>query len=202
MKIRKKLRGLENRFRGLLPVVVDVETGGLDPKTHALLEVAFVLLAMDDAGKLHLKETISYHIKPFRNAVLDESALEINKIDPYRALRFAIPEKQAIYRIFSTLQKELAKTACYRAVLVGHNAWFDLSFILAAARRSKIRPIPFHAFTTFDTATLICLATLPCILLLKIIVLISFMSYYSMALILRPLLVNVIMLASLLFMLP
>ena len=31
---------LADRFRGFLPVVVDVETGGFNPATDALLEVA------------------------------------------------------------------------------------------------------------------------------------------------------------------
>jgi len=39
-------------------------------------------------------------------------------------------------------------------VLVGHNAHFDLSFILTAAKRCKFKQTPFHAFTVFDTATL------------------------------------------------
>ncbi|HAU0047802.1 TPA: ribonuclease T, partial [Legionella pneumophila] len=47
----------------------------------------------------------------------------------------------------------LKKTRCQRAVLVGHNAWFDLLFIKAAIKRTGIKS-PFHAFTCFDTATL------------------------------------------------
>ncbi|HAV68246.1 MAG TPA: ribonuclease T, partial [Alcanivorax sp.] len=35
------------RFRGFLPVVVDVETGGFDARNDALLEIAAVLLDMD-----------------------------------------------------------------------------------------------------------------------------------------------------------
>ena len=43
-------------------------------------------------------------------------------------------------------------------MLVGHNAWFDLSFILAAAKRAGIKHHPFHTFTTFDTASLAAVA--------------------------------------------
>ncbi|EKD71631.1 MAG: hypothetical protein ACD_46C00140G0004 [uncultured bacterium] len=145
---------LSKRFRGLLPVVVDVETAGLNPATDALLEVAAVTLKMTEDGKLSRDQTISYHVEPFAGARLEKEALEITGIDPFYPLRFAIPEAQALYRVFGRVKEELEKTATYRAILVGHNAWFDLSFLLAAAKRSGIRHIPFHTFTTFDTASL------------------------------------------------
>ncbi len=144
---------LGKRFRGLLPVVVDVETSGLNPATDALLEIAVVSLNMNENG-LSRKETISFHVEPFHGANLDKNALEINGIDPFHPFRFAIPEAQAMHRVFDHVNKEIKANGCYRAVLVGHNAWFDLSFILAATKRSGINPIPFHTFTTLDTASL------------------------------------------------
>lgn len=149
-----KSNSLAKRFRGLLPIVVDVETSGLNPQSDALLEIAAVILDQDLGGNLYPKETHAYHVEPFLNARLEKEALEINHIDPFHPLRFAIPEAQALYRLFDAISEQLAKTECYRAVLVGHNAWFDLSFLLAAIKRSSIRYQPFHTFTTFDTATL------------------------------------------------
>ena len=43
---------------------------------------------------------------------------------------------------------------CSRAILVGHNPFFDLGFVKAAAARTRYKKNPFHAFSTFDTATL------------------------------------------------
>lgn len=145
---------MSRRFRGLLPVVVDVETAGLQSATDALLEVAVVMLNMDNEGRLYSESTLSFHVEPFLGAKLEPEALAITGIDPTQPLRLAIPERQALYRIFAAINQQLEKTACYRAVLVGHNAWFDLSFILAAVKRSQIRYMPFHTFTTFDTASL------------------------------------------------
>src|SRR5437868_14451246 len=124
-----KITPLSRRFRGLLPIVVDVETSGLNPATDALLEIAAVSLAMNEEGKFMREQTISYHVEPFFGSRLDSEALEITGIDPYGPLRFAIPEHQALYRIFAAIRSQLEKYDCYRAVLVGHNAWFDLSFI-------------------------------------------------------------------------
>lgn len=149
---------LSRRFRGLLPVVIDVETSGLNPATDALLEIAAVLLNFNDEGKLVREKTIAYHVEAFPGARLEEEALAITGIDPFAPLRFAIPERQALHRIFTAVREHLEKTGCYRAVLVGHNAWFDLSFLLAAAKRSGIQYHPFHTFTTFDTASLAAVA--------------------------------------------
>jgi len=158
MKNIPKINALVKRFRGLLPVVVDVETAGLRSETDGLLEVAAVLLGMNEDGKLYALQTVSYHVEPFPGARLEKEALEINGIDPFHPLRMAIPEAQALQRLFNVIKQQLALTGCYRAVLVGHNAWFDLSFILAAARRSGLKSIPFHTFTTFDTASLAAVA--------------------------------------------
>ncbi len=145
---------LARRFRGLLPIVIDVETAGLHAETNALLEIAAVTVKMDADGKFCRDTTHAYHVEPFFGARLDKQALEINNIDPTHPLRFAIPEVQAMQRLFATIKAYLEETGCYRAVLVGHNAWFDLSFVLAAAKRCGIHYHPFHTFTTIDTATL------------------------------------------------
>lgn len=142
------------RFRGFLPVVVDVETGGFNPKTDALLEVAAVTLHIDDQGRWTRAETHSCHVQPFPGANLDPAALEFNRIDPDHPLRLALPERDALGKIFSPIRKAVKAEGCTRAVLVGHNPSFDLSFLNAAVERTGFKRNPFHPFSTFDTATL------------------------------------------------
>ena len=142
------------RFRSLLPIVIDLETSGLNPQVNAILEMAAVTLALDDKGKLHPAKTYAYQVEPFKGARLDADALELTGIDPTYPLRYAIPERQALHRLFRVTKKLLAEAGCQRAILVGHNAWFDLSFIQAAFKRSQLEDNPFHSFTSFDTATL------------------------------------------------
>ena len=145
---------IATRFRGFLPVVVDVETGGFNCKTDALLEIAAVLLEPRDDGTLKRSETIRYHVKPFEGANLEPASLAINGIDPDHPLRPAIDEKEALQNVFREVRRAVRAANCSRAILVGHNSSFDLGFINEAVERSDIKRNPFHPFSSFDTATL------------------------------------------------
>ena len=145
---------MADRFRGFMPVVVDVETGGFNSKTDALLEIAAVLLEIDDDGQMMRGETIRYHVKPFEGANLEEASLAVNGIDPHHPLRPAIDERDALQRTFREVRRAVREARCSRAVLVGHNAHFDLGFLNEAVARSMIKRNPFHPFSCFDTATL------------------------------------------------
>lgn len=149
---------LGNRFRGFLPVVVDVETAGFNPKRDALLEIAAVILGYDDTGRLRPLATHACHVEPFPGANLDQKSLDFTGIDPFHPFRFAKKEKQALGDIFQPVRKAVKANACTRAILVGHNSSFDLSFVNAAAARCNIKRNPFHQFSSFDTATLCGLA--------------------------------------------
>ena len=146
--------GIAGRFRGFLPVAVDVETGGFNPSTDALLEIAAVLLRFDDDGDLHPAEAVRYHVEPFPGARLDPASLEVTGIDPFHPFRMAVDENEALRGVFNMVRKEIKAQKCNRAVLVGHNSFFDLQFVHAAAERNKIKRNPFHPFSSFDTATL------------------------------------------------
>ncbi len=146
------------RFRGYLPVVIDIETSGFDPLCNALLEIAAVIPVMDENGRLSIQEIHSAHVMPFPGARLDESALAFNKIDPYHPFRFAVEEKVALEKIFQMVRAAVKRNGCTRAILVGHNPAFDLSFLNAAVARTGLKRNPFHPFSTFDTATLCGLA--------------------------------------------
>lgn len=146
------------RFRGYLPVVVDVETAGFNAQTDALLEIAAVVLRMDERGELAPTAPISCHVQPFDGANLDPKALAFNGIDPYHPFRDALPEGEALARIFDPVRAAVKASGCKRAILVGHNAFFDLGFLNAAVERTGYKRNPFHPFSTFDTVTLAGLA--------------------------------------------
>ncbi|OQW92929.1 MAG: ribonuclease T [Beggiatoa sp. IS2] len=145
---------INKRFRGFMPVVIDVETAGFNPERNALLEIAAVTLRVTTDGLWQRHETHFCHVLPFEGSHLDAAALEFNKIDPYHPFRFAVPELEALNTIFKPVRNLVKEYHCVRAILVGHNASFDLAFINAAIHRNQIKRSPFHPFTTFDTATL------------------------------------------------
>ena len=145
---------MAQRFRGFLPVVVDVETGGFNPRTDALLEIAAVLIELQADGSFVPGDTCRYHVKPFEGANLEAASLEVNGIDPFHPLRPALPERDALQRVFREVRAAVRAQDCTRAILVGHNAFFDLHFLNAAIERCGIKRNPFHPFSSFDTATL------------------------------------------------
>ena len=142
------------RFRGFLPVVVDVETGGFNVRTDALLEIAAVFVEAHADGTLLRGKTIRYHVKPFDGANMDPASLAVNGIDPNHPLRPAIEERDALQRVFREVRNAVRANGCSRAILVGHNSSFDLAFLNQAIERTSMKRNPFHPFSSFDTATL------------------------------------------------
>jgi ribonuclease T len=145
---------MSRRFRGFLPVVVDVETGGFNSAKDALLEIAAVMIEFSPEGLLRRAATHCYHVRPFEGSNIEAASLAVNGIDPFHPLRPALPEKDALGRIFTEVRAAMKLVDCRRAVLVGHNAAFDLAFLNAAVARAEIKRNPFHPFSCFDTATL------------------------------------------------
>ncbi|MDD2723834.1 MAG: ribonuclease T [Methylovulum sp.] len=145
---------LDKRFRGYLPVIIDIETGGFNPKKNALLEIAAVIVELNHEGNLSITERYSTHVIPFKNSELDESALKFNGIDPHHPFRMAVDEHDALDLLFKPIRHAVKRNNCTRAILVGHNPAFDIGFLNAAITRTQIKRSPFHPFSTFDTATL------------------------------------------------
>lgn len=144
---------LKDRIRGYLPVVIDVETSGFNEQTDALLEICAIILSMDEEGSFFAKTTLHYHVEPFKGANIEASAIKFNGIDIDNPFRLAVPEKKALSEIFDHINEELETEECSRAILVGHNAFFDLGFVKAATLRANLKS-PFHQFSTIDTVSL------------------------------------------------
>jgi ribonuclease T len=145
---------LSQRFRGFLPVIIDMETGGFNAATDAVLEIAGSIVRMDDQGMLSVYATHSFNVAPFEGANIEQAALDFTGIDPYHPFREAVSEHEALAELFRIVRREIREQECNRAILVGHNAHFDAGFLNAAVERCDIKRNPFHPFSHFDTATL------------------------------------------------
>ena len=142
------------RFRGYLPVVVDIECGGFNAKTDAILEIAAVILGMDEKCNLGIEQTSFHRVIPFEGANIEEAALKFTGIDPWHPLRIARGERDVFNDLFKIIRSAMKANGCKRAILVAHNAHFDHGFINAAVERNDLKRNPFHPFSSFDTATL------------------------------------------------
>ena len=145
---------MEHRFRGYLPIVIDIETGGFNASTDAMLEIAATIIQMDDAGDIYPGETYSYHVKPFEGSNIEPAALEFTGIKPDHPLRPSQLENEVLTDLFGHVRKEMKLLSCKRAIIVAHNAAFDQGFLNAAIDRCDIKRSPFHPFSSFDTASL------------------------------------------------
>lgn len=145
---------LAQRFRGYLPVVIDIECGGFNASTDAILEIGAVLVSMNEAGMLAPDTTHFYRVKPFEGANLEEAALKFTGINPHHPLRIAYPEEEVLRDLFRHVRKKMKTESCKRAILVAHNAHFDHAFLRAAVDRQGIKRNPFHPFSSLDTASL------------------------------------------------
>ncbi len=153
------LPSMATRFRGFLPVVIDLETTGFNANTDGLLEIAAVFLGYDDNGNLLRERTIFHAVRPFPGANIEQSALEFTGINPDDPARNAISEAEALADIFSQTRKAVKQHDCTRAIIVAHNAHFDMGFLNAATQRSElVKKNPFHLFSCLDTVSLAGLA--------------------------------------------
>ena len=146
---------IKERFRKYLPVVVDLETGGFDPKTNAILEIAATLIVKNEGTQLlDVGKTYRYHIEPYEGLVVEQESLDFTKINLNHPLRNAIAEKDALDELFKIINTERTANGCSRAILIGHNAHFDHSFLTEAISRNNLKKSPFHPFSVLDTVTL------------------------------------------------
>ena len=109
---------------------------------------------MDFRGNIQIKESLSKNIEPFPGLNIDQAALEFTGIDLYDPNRMMEDEGEALRELFQPIRREVSDSGCTRAIMVAHNAHFDLGFVNAAIGRNQIKRSPFHPFSCFDTASL------------------------------------------------
>ncbi len=148
---------LAERFRNYLPVVIDIETGGFNAKTDAVLELAAVFVSFE-GDVLIPGKSVHHHITPKVGTNIEPASLKITGIDLTDPARKAIGEREAFKDLFINVREQLKLHDCQRAILVAHNAAFDQQFINSVCERSAINRSPFHPFSAIDTASISALA--------------------------------------------
>lgn len=141
------------RFRGYLPVVLDLETGGFDREIHAVLEIAALTLDWEE-DRLVIRSRHRWAVAPHPATTVEAASLRVTGIDLDDPHRMALSEDTAIRQLFKMVRVELKRQRCQRAIVTAHNAHFDHGFLHAAAQRNGVKRSPFHPFSVMDTVGL------------------------------------------------
>lgn len=124
-------------------VFVDVETTGLNPHEHEIIELAAVRTSPD---ALLVRNSIEHLVLPVHIETAHPKALEVNGYDAERWVRDAVLLEMALYRFVNL---------CYGGVtLVAHNATFDWGFLRESLSRkhSGGTGIDYHIICTASLA--------------------------------------------------
>jgi ribonuclease T len=148
---------MSSRFRGYLPVVVDLETGGFDAASNAILEMAVVEVTFEQ-GELVIGDRWEQAVTPYAGSRIDAASLKVTGIDPDDPDRGDIDEAAAFREMFRRVRRAMRRGGCQRAILVAHNAAFDQQFMQQAFARNGLNRSPFHPFSFIDTASLAAVA--------------------------------------------
>ena len=121
-------------------VFVDVETTGLDPERHELLELAAVRV---DPHTLEPTDHASVRVRPTRLAAADPKALEVNGYSD-EVWRDAVTLATGLRRLAPLLEG---------ALVAGHNVGFDWAFLARGYEQAGL-PVPAVDYHRLDTASL------------------------------------------------
>ena len=143
-QLNLKENPINERFRGYLPVIVDVETAGFDPQKNALLEIGAYFIDLNENGSFVVSGSLHYNIKPFEGAEINKDSVNFIGIDPFDPERDAMDEADAIKEFCKAVSKKVKENKCNRAIMVAHNAHFDHSFIMNAVSRHNYKRCPFQ----------------------------------------------------------
>lgn len=126
-----------------LPLVfLDVETTGLNPEVHEIIELGAVV-ARAEGNVLRETARLDFKIQPKNIALADPQALRINGYDASQWLFAATLED--VLRQF----KDTAKGG----VLVAHNLSFDWAFLSKAFEKTEIEnTLHYHKLDTISIA--------------------------------------------------
>jgi DNA polymerase-3 subunit epsilon len=129
-------------MKGKRLAFVDLETTGINPFTHEIIEIGCLIAKQNDNGEWVTVEEFEFKIKPEHIETAQPEALRINGYSE-EGWMFAHTLEEAL----TTLSKK-----CDGCVMVGQNVSFDYSFLACAFGIKKIKDPFFYA--KLDTISL------------------------------------------------
>lgn len=126
-------------------IVIDTETGGLDPAEHSILSIGLVT------------DTDELDVPLIREPALctTPKAMEVNGIDLTAVAQHGVSVEDACEAVDTFLKKHMSQHEWGLCVMAGHNITFDMGFLKRLYRlagRPFARTVPHR---TVDTHTLL-----------------------------------------------
>lgn len=115
---------MENEIKA---VFIDVETTGLDHKKNGLLQLSGMVGKI--VGKYFVQEeSFDFRIRPLKNDLIEDKALEVNKVTKEELLQY--PPAELVYGQFTNLLSNYCDKYDKndKMFFVGYNARFDYDF--------------------------------------------------------------------------
>lgn len=131
-------------------LIIDTETGGLDPGRYSILSIAAAI--WDDSIVGDSFE--AYILEP--NLHVEREAMEVNRIDLQWLQKNGLAPSEAVSRLHSFLDKSFGHVPDRRPItLAGHNVSFDISFLKRLYTLAGVNFDDFYSHRALDTASLI-----------------------------------------------
>lgn len=133
-------------------LVVDTETGGMDPQVHSILSLAGIIW---EDGVIKAEHEVLILEEPL---VVTPQALEVNRINLVEHAKRALAPAEAINRFHTFIEASFTSTEAAingGVVLVGHNVGFDIGFLRRLCTLTKTPFERMFSHRSLDTASVL-----------------------------------------------
>lgn len=116
-------------------VFIDVETGGLDPKVHALTQIAAIAFDLEPGNKPCILNVHQQVVKPDKWLALSKGALDIQNRTMEELLENGSEEQEVYRNLVAFLEKYIGPANDWPGHIWAQDASFDHSFCRALETR-------------------------------------------------------------------
>jgi len=130
-------------------LLLDTETGGLDPERFSLLSVGLVLW---EEGQLGAQDEFSVAEPEIR---YEPEAMAVNRIDVSILGATGLPPTQAVARLEHFLDSHFSRSPGDRILVAGHNVGFDVAFLRRLYRLAGRPGMTIFSHRVLDTSVIL-----------------------------------------------
>ncbi len=122
-------------------VFIDVETGGLDAKVHALTQVGAIAFEINVGQEPVILETFSQLVSPSQWLAVSPGALDLQHRTLGELRKSGADESDVYIALIGFLCKHIGESAQWPGMIWAQDAAFDHSFCRALEKRAKLNDL-------------------------------------------------------------